>query len=270
MAKADRLAINSSYFDGLSAHQFASGSPHMAHASLRALWRQLVRSVYSAAADNINVPKVLDLGAGDGFASLAFLEQGASVTAVDSSVEPLRRLWQYGAGSNRLTIREQSVEDYLQENHGKFDIAVASSLLHHVPDYLAVVSKMAALTEQRGQILLFQDPLRYDTQGYFTRGFAFISYFFWRMLQPDLGGGIRRRLRRMRGVYLDDCPQDQVEYHVVRNGVDQDAIVNLLRARGFEVKIIQYWSQQSGLFQALGTRLGLTNSFAIHATLRDG
>src|ERR1700683_427805 len=94
-----------------------------------------------------------------------------------------------------------------------------------------------------GQIFLFQDPMRYDSVHPITRISDVLSYGFWRMFQPDFFGGVKRRLRRMRGVYFDDCPQDNIEYHVTRNGVDQDAIASLLTGLGFTVDIIRYWSQ---------------------------
>jgi SAM-dependent methyltransferase len=265
LTKPDRIEINSSFFDGVSREQFTAISPHLAHPTLRALWSRLAVSAYQTAARDAEVPSVLDLGAGDGSSSLVFLEQGAAVTAVDASAEQLRRLCQSGLAPERLAIRQQSVEDYLRENRRTHDIIVASSFLHHVPDYLALVTSMAGLAAPHGQILLFQDPLRYDTQGRFTRSFDILSYAFWRMFQPDFLGGVKRRLRRMRGIYLEDCPQDNVEYHVTRNGVDQDAIAALLREFGFKVEIIRYWSQQSALFQSLGTWAQLENCFGIVA-----
>jgi SAM-dependent methyltransferase len=269
LTKPDRIEINASFFDGKSREQFAAMSPHLAHPALRALFSRLATSVYEAAARGGEVPSVLDLGAGDGSSSVVFLEQGAAVTAVDASAEQIRRLRQSGIAPERLAIRQQSVEDYLRENLRTHDVIVASSFLHHVPDYLALVTAMAGLAGPHGQILLFQDPLRYDTQGKFTRGFDILSYAFWRMCQPDFFGGVRRRLRRMRGIYLDNCPQDNVEYHVTRNGVDQDAIAARLRELGFKVETVRYWSQQSAVFQWLGTWARLENCFGIVAR-REG
>jgi hypothetical protein len=84
------------------------------------------------------------------------------------------------------------------------------------------------------------------------------------MFQGDLWGGVKRRLRRSRGV-LDDSPLDNAEYHVIRYGVDQDAITALLTAIGFECEIIRYFSTQSRVFQQLGAALGVKNTFAIIA-----
>jgi 2-polyprenyl-3-methyl-5-hydroxy-6-metoxy-1,4-benzoquinol methylase len=207
MTESERVALNSALFDGFSQVHFTAVSPHRAHASLRHLWQGLASAACATAAKYVAVPRVVDLGAGDGFSSLAFLQVGAHVTAVDGSVEQLKCLAQLGTGAERLTIRQQSVEEFLREDGEPYDIAVASSFLHHVPDYLSLVGDIMKRIAPFGQILLFQDPLRYDTQNRFTRAFDIASYSFWRVSQPDLVGGVKRRLRRICGVCLEDCPQ---------------------------------------------------------------
>lgn len=72
-------------------------------------------------------------------------------------------------------------------------------------------------------------------------------------------------MRRSRGVFLEECPEDNIEYHVTRNGVDQVAIADLLRESGFECETVKYFSTQSRLFQAIGDLLGVKNTFAMIA-----
>ena len=55
------------------------------------------------------------------------------------------------------------------------------------------------------------------------------------------------------------------EYHVVRHGVDQDAIAGVFREAGFVCDIYPYWSTQGSFFQDLGSRLELRNTFGIIA-----
>ena len=85
------------------------------------------------------------------------------------------------------------------------------------------------------------------------------------MTKGDVWGGLQRRLRRRRGVYLADSMHDNAEYHVTRNGVDQEAIRSILEAAGFRCELVRYFSTQSRLFQPLGTVLGVRNTFAIIA-----
>ncbi len=258
--------MNSALFNEWSSQQFVRSSPHIAHAPLRALWEQIAEAAYERSRRSGQVPSVLDLGAGDGFSSLPFLKRGAFVTAVDCSVGPRLRIQGLAPRRDCLTILQESVETFLKRNGKRYDIVIASSFLHHVPDYLTLVSEIADVLTASGEVLFFQDPLRYDTQPILTRLFDVFGYAAWRLSQPDAFGGMKRRFRRMRGIYFEDCPQDNVEYHVTRNGVDQDAIAALLGDKGFTVQVIRYWSQQSGLFQSMGAWLRLQNSFGICAS----
>jgi hypothetical protein len=56
-----------------------------------------------------------------------------------------------------------------------------------------------------------------------------------------------------------------VEYHVVRNGVDERALRDLLEGSFRELRLVEYWSNQSRLAFRLGRRLGLANQFALVA-----
>ena len=101
--------------------------------------------------------------------------------------------------------------------------------------------------------------------GKFTKVFSAFSFYSWRIFHGDVIEGVKRRMRRARGVYLDNCESDNAEYHVARNGVDQNAIAALFRQECFWYEIIPYFSNQSSLFQPLGSFLGLTNTFAVIA-----
>jgi len=50
-----------------------------------------------------------------------------------------------------------------------------------------------------------------------------------------------------------------------RNGVDQNAIKDLLESEGFACDVIRYFSTQSCAFQWLGISLQMENTFAIVA-----
>jgi SAM-dependent methyltransferase len=244
---------------------FVEGAPHLKHASLRALLARLIRQVYARAVEHSLTPRVLDLGAGEGSVTRQLLELGTRVTAVDVSSSQLAELdRKCERFSDRLETRCGDVCEVLGQLNGPFDVVVASACLHHLPDYLGVIDKAIERLAPHGQFLSFQDPLRYDTVGRFTRAFGELSYLSWRVFQGDLWGGLKRRLRRSRGV-LDDSPLDNAEYHVVRSGVDQDAIATLLTDAGFECEIIRYFSTQSRVFQPVGEALGVQNTFAVLA-----
>ena len=71
--------------------------------------------------------------------------------------------------------------------------------------------------------------------------------------------------RRLRGVLDETNPADMVEYHVVGNGVDEEAIRSLLVGAFDRVDIVRYWSNQSGVALRLGRRLSLANNFGVVA-----
>jgi SAM-dependent methyltransferase len=259
-------SANTSAYDSEATRNYIDGAPHVKHASLRALYASLVVQVYDAAREHTAVPSVLDLGAGEGSATLPFLELGARVTAVDISSSQLSALQtrceRFG---DRLEVRCQDIADILKHEHAYYDIIVANSFLHHVPDYVSMIAQAIILLTSVGQFFSFQDPLRYDSVGKPTVVFSTLAYFSWRVFKGDVTGGLQRRLRRRRGIYLEDSVHDNAEYHVARNGVDQDAICRLFEDLNFDYNIVRYFSTQSRLFQPVGAALGLKNTFSVIA-----
>ncbi len=245
---------------------YIDGAPHVKHESLRVLYGNLVVQVYDEAKKHNANPRVLDIGAGEGSVTLSYLELGATVVATDISENQLislkKKCSRFGS---KLEVRCEDVSDTIKNNSDSFDIIVANSFLHHIPDYLGMIDRLQSMLAPRGQFFSFQDPLRYDSLGNATRLFSSISYYFWRITKGDLIGGIRRSIRRKRGVFLQDCPYDNAEYHVTRNGVDQDEIHNLFQANGVDCQIISYFSTQNSFFQSLGALLGMKNTFAVIA-----
>jgi SAM-dependent methyltransferase len=233
------------------------------------LFAELAGDVFAHARRHSEVPTVLDLGAGEGSATLPFLELGARVVAVDVSASQLSELERKcNSHKDRLELRQGDINDVLRTDE-HYDVLVISSCLHHIPDYISLITAGVNTLSQTGQFFSFQDPIRYDTMSTFSLWFSKSAYFSWRAFQGDFFGGIFRTLRRARGVYLPDCPADNVEYHMVRNGVDQDKIVGLLSSKGFECRVIRYFSTQGSLFQRLGSALGVENTFSIIARRRE-
>jgi SAM-dependent methyltransferase len=243
--------------------RYVEGAPHLKHDSLRSLYLRLVRDVLDGSSQP---PAVLDLGAGRGDASLPFLEAGARVTAVDESEEELGHLRSAGAAfGERLDLRCGDAVRIVSALESEFDVVVASSFLHHVPDYLEFVRSTLRLLRPGGWLLVFQEPLRYDSLSRGSFVVTRVAYAAWRVRQGDLTGGLRRRVRRARGIYREDDPDDSLEYHAIRGGVDHDALVSLLEREGLSVRSIRYFSTQSRVFQRLGERLGLESTFALVA-----
>ncbi len=251
---------NIDLYNSMNLKNYLDGAPHLKHRKLRDAYFNTSKKVLLDS--NITVPTVLDLGAGEGTATYYYLSQGAKVVAVDISQNQLSvlkdRCAQY---SDNLSIICEDINDTVKRND-KFDIVIINSLLHHIPDFCKLLDEVSNMLNPGGQIFTWQDPLRYDSLNRFTLLFSNFTYFAWRIRKGDVIQGIKRRLKRSRGIYSDDL-YDNSEYHVVRNGVDQDSIVELFKAKGFEFTLIKYFSTQSGFWQYLGELLHFKNTFGI-------
>lgn len=208
---------------------------------------------------------MLDVGSGEGTCAREMLRLGARVTAIDISAAQLRVLEERckDARSN-LTVVCDDVWQAL-DKLDSFDAVIFDSFLHHVPNYLELLAAVDKHLEPRAAILTFQDPLRYDTLSRTSYVMSNGAYFAWRVLQGNLVGGLKTRIRRLRGVYIPGHPADDAEYHVTRNGLDQDEMARQFRSRGFATEVTRYFSTQSAMFQALGAHIGVENTFSILA-----
>jgi SAM-dependent methyltransferase len=267
----DKIAAeaNIKLYDADATEKYIEGAPHVKHASVRSLYDKLVGQAYSYAERYQRPPRVLDLGAGEGSATLSFLELGARVTAVDiskSQLDGLAKKCRRYAGN--LEIMCLDVNEACAKITERYDIVVTNAFLHHVPDYLNLVQAADRLLSSHGLFFSFQDPLKYKTVRPIDKVFSNVAYFFWRISQGDVFGGLQRRWRRARGIYSAESKYDNAEYHVVRGGVDEEAIKAALEKNGHECAITKYFSTQSGTFQAIGQFLGIRNTFAIMARKR--
>jgi SAM-dependent methyltransferase len=150
----------------------------------------------------------------------------------------------------------------------RFDLVVALSVLHHIPDYLRAVETYARVTTPGGTFVCWQDPLWYERLPRSTRLAARAAYFGWRLRQGDFRRGIATRIRRLRGTYDTANPSDMSEYHVVRKGVDEDALVRLLQRWYGDVRVATYWATQSSIGQRVGEQFGFADTFTITARER--
>lgn len=267
--RPETVVINQEYFRDKHGEAFVEGSPHLKHSAVRQLCSRIAADVFHRLPARPRPPLVLDMGAGDGVLTLQFLQMGASVVAADASDELLNDLKKTCADFHEsLTVRSGDIFAVLDELDGKgmrFDIIGASSFLHHIPDYQGLCRRALPMLAPGGVFFTLQDPLRYDTLSRATYLFDRMSYFGWRSLQGDYMRGLKTRFRRILGIYRDDLAADTAEYHVVRNGVDQLALKVLFEAAGCQCEIRPYWSTQSTLFQKMGDRLHLHNTFAVIA-----
>lgn len=213
--------------------------------------------------------RVLDLGAGVGISTLPFLEAGTNVMAVDIAAEALNRLHlRAGQNSDQLETVCADAEQFLRDARHQgmtFDIIICRAFLHHVPDYLSFIEAIIPLMAPKGSFISLAEPTRFDTIPRWHRGFNFISYAMIRIFKGHYLRGLRTRYRRLRGILRTDLPEDNVEFHMVRNGVDQNAICDLFRKRGLNCRVVRYFGTANPLMRPLGRLLRVQTSFALCA-----
>ncbi|MEG9499166.1 bifunctional 2-polyprenyl-6-hydroxyphenol methylase/3-demethylubiquinol 3-O-methyltransferase UbiG [Mannheimia indoligenes] len=103
--------------------------------------------------------KVLDVGCGGGILSEAMAKQGAMVTGIDMTTEPLEIAKQHAKESGlEIDYQQTTIENFLEKmtacNAEKFDVITCMEMLEHVPDPLSIIQSCKALLKPNG-ILFF-------------------------------------------------------------------------------------------------------------------
>ena len=148
----------------------------------------------------------------------------------------------------------------------QYDVILLISVIHHIPDYLEVITRLCdSVLRPGGTVVTFQDPVWYPRQKRRERALSWAAYFAWRITQGEFRRGMATRFRRLRGVYSESNASDLVEYHVVRQGVDDVALADLFRARFAEVEVDRYFSTQSPQLQLICEKRLPPNTFGIVA-----
>jgi SAM-dependent methyltransferase len=246
-------------------HDYAAGSPHLKHARLRAaVESSLIREVEWIRTRN-GTCRVLEVGAGHGSFTAVLRNADADVTVTEMSPPSAAHLRLRFAGDPHVRVVDDVDGSWVSETVDRFDLIVAISVLHHIPDYLAAVSRYSDITEPGGDFVSWQDPLWYARVPRQTLVASRAAYLAWRLGQGNLSRGLATQLRRLRGILDEDEVSDMSEYHVVRDGVDEEALASLVRSTFSETRIMRYWSTQGGLLQRAGDRLRLKSTFALVA-----
>jgi SAM-dependent methyltransferase len=244
----------------------------MAHPELRAWIVDLVGSVTVRAVARRLPPRVLEIGAGEGQLTEALLARGFEVTATEVSRRAIDRLEDAFGGNPNFTALYDPAGDAagIADSGGAanvpFSVVVCASVLHHIPEYLPFVEKVIEKhLRSGGAFVSVQDPLRYDTMSPLAHRFDRAAYLTWRLGRGNRLSGLVSLKNRITGRLDPSRPGDMVEYHVVRNGIDEGALRAQLEKSFEEVHLLPYWSNQSRLAQRLGRRLRLANQFALVA-----
>lgn len=242
---------------------YRKGSPHLSHLALHDRLVEVLRRTVERMADQGLPLRVLEVGAGHGGFTESALALGCDVTAVDMSgpaIEELRRRF----GTNPRLEAIHDPDGTLTHVGDGYSLLMCVSVLHHIPDYMAFLKDASERITRGGALLTLQDPMWYSRHRQAHRAEQ-AAYFTWRLGQGSPIAGLQTRRRRIAGTFEDTNPGDAVEYHVVRDGIDEEWVLSFAGGAFAEVELISYWSSQLGLAQRLGERCGLHNSFGVVA-----
>jgi SAM-dependent methyltransferase len=241
-------------------------APHLRHPELVELLTGVLRQCIRGLDANGLPLTVLDIGAGHGGYTVHALGAGCDVTATEMS-KPSLRVLEDNFGTNPAFRGLLDADGTLAELNGeKFSLVMCCSVLHHIPDYIEFITgPVLDHLAPGGTFLSIQDPLWYPTVGALNRRADRAAYLTWRLFQGNYTQGLGSLKRRWTGHYDENAPADMVEYHVVRQGVDQDAIAGALGTRFDHVSIGKYWSTQSHALQKLGESCNLQTNFFLRA-----
>lgn len=243
---------------------YRQGSPHLAHRDLYDRLVGVLRQQVTEVSGRGLPLDVVEIGAGHGGFTEPMLAAGCRVTALEMSRPSVHRLNTLYAG-NPLFRCLYTTDGSFDDLGHDYSMAACVSVLHHIPDYLGALNDLISRIRPGGAIAIFQEPLWYPRASGLALRVNRFGYLLWRIRQGNLRQGLATQTRRVRGVYDDSNPSDMIEYHVVRNGVDEEAVYELLGKQFETVNILRYWSNQSSLIQAAGERMCLDNTFGVIA-----
>ena len=228
-------------YDESSDHGWAAASP-----TLRAAWNAALHRLLPAGGG-----RVLDVGAGTGFLSLAAARLGHRVTALDLSGGMLERLRDKAAGEGlEVEVVQAGAE---APPPGPFDAVIERHLLWTLPDPPAALAAWRQVAPD-GRLVLFEG--------------------LWGGADPveQLRGQAREGLRRLRGEpdhHHDHYHPSVVEELPLASGTHPDRVVELVEAAGWGPARLERlrdieWAQLLGLAPS-ARLLGVTPRFAVLA-----
>jgi hypothetical protein len=246
-------------------HDYVKGSPHLRHAKLRAMVEDRLTTAVGETIARQGLCHVLEIGAGHGTFTDCLLRAGAKVTVTEASEASANMLKVKYEGNDLVEVLyDETGEDVLTRGRS-FDAVACISVLHHIPDYVSFVERLTACLNPSGWFFSVQDPLWYPRRPKRVHRATRIAYLAWRLGQGNFRMGLSTLVRRLRGVYSETNPSDLIEYHAVRDGVDELALHSVLSPRFDTVEVFTYWSTQSPLFYRLGARTQMRSEFGILA-----
>src|SRR5204863_953382 len=126
---------------------------------------------------------VLEIGAGHGTFTDRLLAAGATVTVTETSKASAQVLSERFAQDDRVKVVHDRTGESIFDTPGEWDAFVAISVLHHIPDYLTFLDRVAQRIRPGGSMFSVQDPLYYPRRPTATHRLDRGAYLLWRVAQ---------------------------------------------------------------------------------------
>ena len=117
----------------------------------------------------------LEIGCGTGMFTEMFAKSGAKLTAVDISLDLIKKAQARNLPSDRVLFLEKRIEDY--DIDDSFDAVIGSSVLHHL-DIETALKKIYSLLRPGG-FMCFTEPNMLNPQVFIERKFRYLLPCLW-------------------------------------------------------------------------------------------
>ena len=197
---------------------------------------QALRTAVDAIRTDSEPRQALDYGCGSGNLTRHLIDLGLHTVSADVSdgfVALVQKKFGPSGLSSALKINGQDLSCVADET---FDLVATYSVLHHVPDYLAIVEEMCRVTKPGGVLYIDHEV----TEAYYQRPAVYVE--FLKKARPRVNvrrliallldvKGYRHLLRRL----VDPRYRREGDIHVWPDDhIEWDRIEQILAARGFE------------------------------------
>ncbi|MGA2683082.1 MAG: methyltransferase domain-containing protein [Candidatus Bathyarchaeia archaeon] len=179
--------------------------------------------------------RALDFGSGTGNVTGKLLDLGFEVTAIDLSPEMnkiLKLKYSKDVVTRKLQILNLNIDKVQME--GDFDFVACFSVLHHLPDYIGTLRKLARLIRKGGVFYLDFEPAplfpERNPRFILNRAVKFSHYF------------TRSLLNRLYfwSVNLPKLDYSKADVYADSGDLDYELIINVLREEG--LRIVKFYS----------------------------
>ncbi|MBI5654930.1 class I SAM-dependent methyltransferase [Candidatus Uhrbacteria bacterium] len=207
-----------------------------------------------------DAPKLaLDVGAGTGFVTGRLLKLGFKVQAVDISNEMLGMLSSKFAAdvqAGKVSTMAQDIDSFLGECADGYSIITISSVLHHLPDYVATLGRLAQRLIPGGALVIFHEPTGGELSWMEKILLSLDWKFSWRF---QTSSHDREFIKSKRLDY------GMADYHVT-HGFDEERVREALKAEGLKIDVVEmYATAKTKPIRLLLRVLGMKRTWCLSA-----